>query len=131
MIGDRRTHMESSPLPSFRRPPVVETVLGVQFDPLPAFTNAHLGAFWKTLGPNWPTAQDAPAIPPEFEQFGDDRAWRMVGSINLKLTSKPPARMQIVNAQGTRMVQLQNGRLLYNWVGAGSDDYPRYETIRQ
>ena len=35
-------------LPDYERPPVVETVLGVQFDSLPKFTNAHLGTFWET-----------------------------------------------------------------------------------
>lgn len=75
-------------------------------------------------------AEDAPALPQEFERFGEDRAWRALGSIKLELTEKPLTRVQIRNAPGTRMVQIQNGRLLYNWVGAADDDYPRYDQIR-
>jgi hypothetical protein len=40
---------EEATFPDYERPPVVETVLGVQFDPLPDLCNAHLGAFWGTL----------------------------------------------------------------------------------
>ena len=35
--------------PDYEHPPVVETVIGVQFDSLPELRNAHLGAFWKTV----------------------------------------------------------------------------------
>jgi len=33
-------------LPTFENPPVVETVMSVQFDPLSKLTDAHLGGFW-------------------------------------------------------------------------------------
>jgi uncharacterized protein (TIGR04255 family) len=122
--------MTEVPLPSFRRPPVVETALGLQFHPLPAFTNAHLGAFWKTLGPSWPYVSDEPPLPPQFEQFGDDRPWEFVGSIRLKLSAKPPMRVQIRNAQKNRVVQLQSDRLHYNWIDKGEEGYPRYSTIK-
>ena len=70
--------MADSSLPAFRKPPVVETVLGVQFDPIPGFSNAHLGAFWKRLlahensgsAGEWRTLTDAPPIEPTFERFG-------------------------------------------------------------
>jgi uncharacterized protein (TIGR04255 family) len=121
--------MTDVPLPSFRRPPVVETTLGVQFHQLSSFTNAHLGAFWKSLGPGWPSVNDEPALPPQIEQFGDDQMYRLVGSLKLRLSDKPQMRVQIRNAQKNRMVQLQNGRLHYNWLGT-DEDYPRYRTIR-
>lgn len=54
--------MDEQNLPSFERPPVIETMLGVQFQPLPALRSAHLGAFWKTLGEEWPVVLDASII---------------------------------------------------------------------
>jgi len=56
---------EQHSLPDYVNPPVVETILGVQFERLPAFKNAHLGAFWKTLDTReWadvlPNQQDGP-----------------------------------------------------------------------
>src|SRR5947209_1584702 len=41
------------PFPKLDRPPVVESVLGVQFAPL-ELTTAHFGVFWKSLGADWP-----------------------------------------------------------------------------
>ena len=117
-------------LPSFAKPPVVETVLGIQFAPLPAFTNAHLGAFWKTLGSQWPVVADAPPLPNQLERFGEERAWSPLGMLNLMLTQQPISRVQIRNAQRDRMIQLQNGQIHYNWLGSG-DQYPRYEVLRQ
>jgi len=38
--------------------------------------------------------------------------------------------MQLRNQAGDRMLQLQNGRLIYNWLGANGAEYPRYRQIR-
>ena len=60
-------------LPKYEKPPVVETVLGLQFNPLSAFTNAHLGAFWQSLGVEaWPTVTDKPPLPRQEERFTPD-----------------------------------------------------------
>jgi hypothetical protein len=37
-------------LPAFTKPPLAETVFGVQFSEIPTLRNAHLGAFWKPRG---------------------------------------------------------------------------------
>jgi uncharacterized protein (TIGR04255 family) len=116
-------------LPDYANPPVVETVLGVQFDRLPGFTNAHLGAFWKTLDAGqWPAASDAPSLKPQFERFTEAARWAR--GLQLQLTPIPPGRVQITNRDGNRMIQVQNGRLHFNWLGSASDNYPRYETVR-
>jgi uncharacterized protein (TIGR04255 family) len=118
-----------SPLPDYASPPVVETVLGVQFDRLPGFTNAHLGAFWKTLDvAEWPEVTDAPPLQPQFERFSDAAKWRR--GLQLQLTPIPPGRVQIKNRAGDRMIQVQNGRLHFNWLGDVGGNYPRYETVR-
>ena len=122
--------MAQGKLPSFDRPPVIETVLGVQFQPLPELTNAHLGVFWRRLGPDWPNVSDAPPLDPAFEQFDEKRAWG--GPIlQLKLTQEPAGRLRIRNATEDQMLQVQNGRLHYNWLGKDGGEYPRYKnTIR-
>ncbi len=123
---------ETRSLPSFDRPPVIETVLGVQFDPLPGLTPAHLGVFWKTCLPDWPTVTDAPFLDPQFETFNVDRAWgRGRQGMHLTLTDKPPFRLQVRNAPNDQMVQVQNGRFHLNWMKrSDADEYPRYSTIR-
>lgn len=121
--------MDPGSLPHFERPPVIETVLGVQFDPLSKFRNAHLGAFWKRLGNEWPNVNDAPPILPQFERFDDAGTWGEVG-FHLKLAEDLNVRIQIRNAAGNRMIQVQNGRFHYNWLGADGGKYPQYTEVR-
>lgn len=116
--------------PSFLAPPVIERVLGAQFNPIQAFTNAHLGAFWTSLGPEWPEVTDAPLLPQEQERFGKERIWDKLGLIRLSLTDTPAARVQIRRRDGNRMIQVQNGRILYNWLGRGVTEYVRYPALR-
>lgn len=116
-------------LPDYGSPPVVETVVGVQFKALPMMTNAHLGVFWQSLGrEEWPTVVDAPPLPGQEERFSPEAHWGK--AFRLQLTQSPSSRIRITNRDGTRMIQLQNGRLHLNWLGAGGDQYPRYHTVR-
>lgn len=121
--------MSCSDLPSFDRPPVIETVLGVQFGLIEGLTNAHLGAFWSTLSSDWPHVTDAPPLDQQFEQFDEERAWAQVGA-RLKLTQDPSARLRIHNAARDSMIQVQNGRFHYNWLGKTGEAYPQYTTVR-
>lgn len=117
--------------PDYENPPVVETVLGVQFDRLPGFKNGHLGAFWKTLDANeWPAVSDAPALPQQFERFTEPARWARIGP-QLTLTQDPSSRLQIKNGGGDRMIQVQNGRLHFNWLRQAGGAYPRYERVRE
>lgn len=121
--------MASSGLPDFERPPVVETVLGVQFDPLLELENAHLGLFWKKLGSDWPTANDAAFLDSQFERFGDDRIFRPLG-IKFGISQIPPLRIQIKNKDDNRMIQLQNQRFHFNWLGKDEAEYPRFNSVK-
>lgn len=119
----------AEPLPDYERPPVVETILGVQFDRLPRLKNAHLGAFWKLLDRGeWPVVADAVPLPPQFERFDPTSGWAR--AIQLQLTQDPASRLQIKNRDGDRMIQVQNGRLHFNWLGKGGGPYPRYERVQ-
>jgi len=120
--------MSSTNLPSFERPPVVETVLGVQFSEIPGFSNAHLGAFWRSLGDDWPRVEDAPPIEPAYERFSGESAWGVQPKFTL--TNNPATRVRIKNRADDTMVQLQNGRLHLNWLGQGGAEYPRYKAVR-
>jgi uncharacterized protein (TIGR04255 family) len=117
-------------LPDYENPPVVETILGVQFEPLSGWRNAHLGAFWSTLDANeWSEVLDAPPLQPQFERFGELARWEKIG-FHFRVTQNPLARLQIKNKDGDRMIQLQDCRLHFNWLGQTGGPYPRYEKIR-
>lgn len=123
--------MTSNRLADFAKPPVTEVVLGGQFNPLAGFTNGHLGAFWRSLEGNWPKTDDAPALPPEFERFGKEQQMVQLGLVRLSLTNTPASRLRIWNADEDRMVQIQNGRLHFNWLGGHGREYVRYPTIKR
>lgn len=121
--------LETKSLPDYEQPPVVETILGVQFERMPNWTNAHAGAFWKTLdGTEWPTTADAQPIQPQYERFGDSAQWAR--GLKIQISQSPAARLQITNKAGNRMIQLQNGRMHFNWLGSDGGGYPRYSAIR-
>ncbi|MDA1140072.1 MAG: TIGR04255 family protein [Planctomycetota bacterium] len=121
--------MSDLPIYHFERPPVVETVLGVQFEPLPNLMNAHLGAFWRSMDGEWPRVSDVPPIEQQFEMFGS-RNDSLRRGILLKFSNTPAQRLQIMNEEGDRMVQIQNGRIHYNWRRQTGADYPLFSGVK-
>jgi uncharacterized protein (TIGR04255 family) len=115
--------------PEYERPPVVETVLGVQFDQIANFGNAQLGPFWKTLDPaEWVSVADAPPLVSQFEQFGDAVNWQP--QLGIQFTQVPRTRLQIKNKTSDRMIQIQDNRVHFNWLKSGTSSYPRYAAVR-
>lgn len=113
----------------YSNPPLVETVLGVQFDRLP-LTNAHLGAFWKTLDVSqWREVEDVPLLPNQIEQFETSGDWKR--AIHFRLTQDLACRLQIRNAASDRMLQIQNTRLHLNWLKRPDQPYPRYAAVKR
>jgi len=112
----------------YERPPVVETILGVQFDPLQNFSNAHQGLFWKNLGSEWPLLTDSAPLEPQFERFTEESRW-VSPSIAFRMAQTVPSRLQIKNRNKDRLIQLQNGRLHLNWLGQDGANYPRFEQM--
>lgn len=112
---------------SFRCPPVVETVLGVQFDRLKGLSNGQIGAFWTSLGPDWPTTSDAPKVEDQSERFGTPFSWGVPG---IRIGPQTASRLQIKNVKGDRMIQVQESRIMYNWLACAEGEYPRYKNVR-
>ena len=116
----------------YDRPPVVETVLGVQFHPLRGFKNSHLGAIWRRLGfEAWPTIEIVPGTPPQIESFDTHGLWGLTFGVELS----PPQRLRIWNADKSLMLQVQRDQFYVNWIGAQPDGtlqtYPKYPNTRR
>jgi uncharacterized protein (TIGR04255 family) len=119
--------------PKFDAPPVIETVLSVQFSRLPGFSTAHAGRFWADyvgvpakIGGAWSRANDAARLEDQFERFGVNDAW---GRVGLKLTNaSEPRRTQIIRDDEERMIQIQDSRLILNW-RKRDGGYPSYGTL--
>jgi len=121
----------SQPLPEFDDPPVIETVVSVQFDPLPALRTAHLGLLWNEYHAAFPKTEDRPPLGPVREQFPEAPVARL--GLRLQTLESPPVpRLWFINDRRNEMIQVQNGRFVKNWRKEGEgEQYPRYEkTIR-
>ncbi|CAN5812698.1 hypothetical protein BH23PLA1_BH23PLA1_24910 [soil metagenome] len=115
-------------LPKFSNPPLVETVLGVQFASIPGFTSGHCGWYWKKyLDSSWVKTSELPALPDQFEKFGH-QDWRPP-SIKLTASLAPhPSRLQIINSDDDQVIQIQKNRFIYNWRKRDSV-YPSFDKL--
>lgn len=119
----------SDPLPKFDEPPVIETVLGVQFSRLPGFSTAHAGWFWKSYlkaPERWPKVVDAARLEDQTERFGEGEVW--VRQVFRLAASGAPHRTQIIRADDERMIQIQDSRFILNW-RKQSHNYPSYDVL--
>ncbi len=132
-IGTTQPNMASEHelLPSYRSPPLVEVVLGVQFEPLPALGMARLGQYWATLKDRYPNTRHAPPLVPVFERFGTDALAQGPPGIQIDLGAPLP-RLWCIAADERLLIQCQADRFLFNWrKGPGEPPYPRYPNLRK
>lgn len=121
--------LHSQPLPAFDDPPVVETVLSVQFEPLALVRTAHLGLLWNEYRASFPKTDERPPLDPVHEQFPEVPVARV--GLRLQALEKPPIpRLWFTNERGNEMIQVQNDRFIKNWRKEGEgEQYPRYEKV--
>lgn len=109
------------PLPQYRKPPVVETAIAVEFAPLPNWTLLNYGTMWQEFRADYPLYEIHPYLP--------------LGTVNappMELNfASPPVRCFFTTSDGSQLVQSRSGAFVRNWrARAGNEEYPRYETIR-
>lgn len=118
-------------LAEFDAPPVIETVLSVQFTRLPAIKSVQMGLFWQRVRSRFPEVEEKLPLDPVTESFLDPSL--PSGRVRFEAFEPSAAsRLWLLNEQGTEMIQVQNDRFIKNWRKQGDADiYPRYEkTIR-
>jgi uncharacterized protein (TIGR04255 family) len=114
--------------PNFDNPPLIETILGVQFGEIAGLTSAHFGWYWREfLDKSWNKTQEAIRLPDQFETFGD-QTWKMPVTQLTASIAPAPDRLQFINAEDDRVIQIQNTRFLYNWRKKESV-YPRFHEL--
>lgn len=115
-------------LPDFRKPPLVETVLSLQFEPIAGLTTAHLGLLWQRFREQLPLIEQQPPLPPVVEKFGPPAP----ALVEVTFEEKPPVpRLWFLNQDRTELIQVQADRFIHNWRKMeGSEPYPRFEPIR-
>ncbi len=118
-------------LPDFENPPVIEVVLGFQFDEISELDTPHLGLLWSKFRTRFPRTEDHSPLDPVFESFEPEQI-RPLG-LKIEYLHKPPIpRCWFLNNEGTELVQVQNDRIIHNWRKIGDGEkYPRYEKVKE
>ena len=114
----------------YKRPPINELVLDVQFQEVP-LTTVDLIELRSLFVDTYPAYEEREPLRPELEAEA--------GGVNLSinLSHIPPLRRQwFKNKENTQLFQLQPNRLIHNWrrlEGEARQDeqsYPRFESVR-
>ena len=116
-------------LPDFNEPPVIETVLGLQFDSLESFSIPHFGLYWFKILADYPKFNVQPPLTHVVEQFGEET--RKPYSIEMGLAPFPELRCWFVNDTENRLIQIQKDRFIYNWRKIKeTEEYPHYDYLK-
>lgn len=117
------------PIPKFDRPPVYETVLGIQFNILKGFSIPHYGLYWGRVRGDYPKYEVHPPLSPAVEQFGSDS--RKQAKSGIEIVPVPDIRTWFLNDNGTILLQVQKDRFLQNWRKVqDSEVYPHYDQLK-
>jgi uncharacterized protein (TIGR04255 family) len=120
-------------LPEFRKPPLAEVVLGVQFSPPQGYQQILAGEVWNLFRAKYPKVQDRQPLLPVFETFGLPSAPSPLGpSVQMQmLGAAQHDRFWFSTFDETELLQFQQDRLLHNWkrLKDGANEYPRFEAM--
>jgi uncharacterized protein (TIGR04255 family) len=111
-------------LPEFSRPPVVEVVLGVEFQPLPRLGAVNLAKFtsrWEIAYPLLFEQMPLPPSPPPGAVFDAPQMMVNVGG--------PAVRIWRMSAAQDQLLQVQRDRLVLNW-RRQDETYPHYDALK-
>ncbi|MEM1354386.1 MAG: TIGR04255 family protein [Planctomycetota bacterium] len=113
-------------LPSYANPPVVETATSIQFPRSRNLRNQHLWEYWFSfLRDKYPNTSDQFPLDPIMEATGENAP--LHNALPTIRPAAPEDRIQATTNSGRGMVQLQNGRVIYNWRKLDGGEYPRWD----
>ncbi len=90
-------------------------MLGIHFDPIYGFHQAHIGSFWERIREDYPRVEDHETLPPQVTYPDTSPTLAMTLSNTL-----PPRRAWLLSEDSTCLVQIQHDRLVHNWRNRGA-----------
>jgi len=116
----------------FDDPPVVETVLGVRFAPLPGWDIPHFGLFWNGIRNDYPRFEVHPPIGTGAEiELRLSPQQREGQRAVIEFGSGLPIRCWFYDSSETTLIQVQNDCFIHNWRKvSGIETYAHYDGIR-
>lgn len=119
-------------LPEFSEPPVIETVIGVQFAPLEALSILHYGMYWTKIRSDYPEHSVQPPLGSASESFKDEQTTPLMPpTFEIGFLKEPEIRCWFIESSKNRLIQVQKDRFIHNWRKLKDDDvYPRYDNLK-
>jgi uncharacterized protein (TIGR04255 family) len=116
----------------FDDPPVVETVLGLRFAPLPGWSIPHFGLFWEEIRKDYPKFEVHPPVGTasqiELRVEADEHENKRPV---LELSNTFPVRCWFYDPSETTLIQIQSDCFIHNWRKiTGTEPYSHYDVIR-
>ena len=112
-------------LPDYAQPPVVEVALAIQFKSAIGYRSLDLAKFAEHWSETLPKALERPPLGPMAAEFESPAV-----ALRLSEETETP-RLWLLDEKESRVLQLQQDRLVVNWRKLPSDaPYPHYESIR-
>ncbi len=122
--------LETSRHVDFDRPPVVETLIGLQFAPIRGWSVIHLGLLWNALREDYPQYQVQPPVSSLLELRLDVEP-KNAGKPLLEFQSELQPRAWFFDRSETRLIQVQNNAFIHNWRKTiATQQYQHYDVIR-
>lgn len=117
----------SSALPDFDKPPVVEVVCGVHFKPLKKIISPHIGLLWEKFKSDFPKCREVPLLRSVIERF-DGVPQNM---FDFEFGGPPPLpRIWFIDETENGIIQIQRDMFMYNWRRVRPKNaYPRYPFV--
>jgi len=116
----------SKTLPDYDKPPVIEVVSGIMFQPIKALAGPYLGVLWEKFKPDYQELKEVAPLIPIIERFDEappEEAFPFRDVISL-------SRTWFETSDGNRLIQVQRDRFLHNWKKAkDTDEYPHYDYV--
>jgi uncharacterized protein (TIGR04255 family) len=128
VLGSSEVETSLNTLPEFDAPPLDEVVVGIQFQPVPAYQQIRAFEVWQLFRDQFPVVQELPPLNAQFETFGLPAA--MAFPFNI-FTGASHDRFWFLKEPGHQLIQFQQDRLLHNWrkLDVRDAEYPRFESI--
>ncbi len=114
----------------FSNPPVIETVLSVQFCPIEGFTLPHLGLYWQAIRKEFVHFESKAPLGHVKESF-PSVAKRNEPTVSFYGAGGILFRAWFLDEKRNQILQVQNDRFIHNWQKiSGNETYPKYESVR-
>ena len=105
----REDDMAEDPIPSFKKPPLVEVAWSVQFTDMSWMTASHAGLFWQRIRDGFPTCEEQSPLARQEEP----EVLLTPRRLPMRISMKPPlCRQWFISPHKDELVQLQRGRPL-------------------